>query len=125
IFGFRPRDPSVQDIGSATLREGFMLVYPNVLQHKWSFTQLKDPTKPGHRKFLTLYLVDPRVKILSTANVPPQQADWWPREFSNETGQFNGLPKEVVDMILDEVKGCPFSMRQANRWKRMAVKERK
>ncbi|GKT66401.1 DUF1665 domain containing protein [Colletotrichum tofieldiae] len=124
IFGFTHRDPSIQEIGSVTMREGLLLAYPNILQHMGSSTQLKDPTKPGHRKILTLYLVDPRVKVLSTANVPPQQADWWAREFSDEAGQFNGLPKEVVDMVLDEVIGCPFSKKEAGRLKDVAARDR-
>ncbi|KAK1496617.1 hypothetical protein CTAM01_08255 [Colletotrichum tamarilloi] len=95
IFGLRHKTPSLQKIGSATMREGLVLVYPNVMQQKESAFQLKDPTQPGHRKVLTLYLVDPRVKILSTANVPPQQADWWAAEFTSREGQMKGLPKEV------------------------------
>jgi hypothetical protein len=39
--------------------------------------QLADPTKPGHRRFIALWLVDPHVRIVSTANVPPQQQSWW------------------------------------------------
>lgn len=39
--------------------------------------KLQDPTKPGHRRFIALWLVDPHRRILSTANVPPQQKDWW------------------------------------------------
>lgn len=39
--------------------------------------KLEDPTKPGHRRFIALWLVDPHRRILSTANVPPQQKDWW------------------------------------------------
>ncbi|KAK2037381.1 hypothetical protein LZ31DRAFT_509798 [Colletotrichum somersetense] len=124
IYGFVNNGPSVQEIGTVTLREGSMLAYPNVLQHRWSSTRLKDPTKPGHRKVLTLHVVDPRVKILSTANVPPQQADWWLRELSNKVRQFNRLPNEVVDMVLDGVVECPFPMKEAIRLKSMAVEER-
>lgn len=39
--------------------------------------RLADPTKPGHRRFIALWLVDPHNRILSTANVPPQRQDWW------------------------------------------------
>lgn len=35
-----------------------------------------DETKPGHRRFIALWLVDPNRRIISTANVPPQQQDW-------------------------------------------------
>lgn len=38
---------------------------------------LIDKTRPGHRRFIALWLVDPYQRIISTANVPPQQQDWW------------------------------------------------
>ena len=40
---------------------------------------LVDRIKPaaGHQKILSPLLVDPYLKILSTANVPCQQRDWW------------------------------------------------
>lgn len=34
-------------------------------------------TKPGHRRFIALWLVDPSQRIISTANLPPQRFDWW------------------------------------------------
>lgn len=46
-------------------------------QHCVSPFELADPTKPGHRRFIALWLVDPYNRIISTANVPPQQQDWW------------------------------------------------
>ncbi|KAF6834523.1 DUF1665 domain containing protein [Colletotrichum musicola] len=67
----------------------------------------------GHRKVLTLHLVDPRVRVLSTANVPPQRTDWWAREFSTSGGQFKCLPKEVVDMVVDNVMGFPIHRDEA------------
>ncbi|KAF7853259.1 hypothetical protein EAF04_010761 [Stromatinia cepivora] len=69
--------PCLQNYGSVETREGRLLAFPNVFQHKVSSFRLKDPTKPGHRRFIALWLVDPTVRIISTANVPPQQMDWW------------------------------------------------
>ncbi|KAJ8073542.1 hypothetical protein PM082_011818 [Marasmius tenuissimus] len=34
----------------------------------------------GYRKILALFLIDPYIRTLSTANVPPQQRDWWPAD---------------------------------------------
>jgi hypothetical protein len=50
---------------------------PSNSQHRVSPFALIDPTKPGHRRFIALWLVDPTKRIISTANVPPQQADWY------------------------------------------------
>ncbi|KAF9871992.1 hypothetical protein CkaCkLH20_10624 [Colletotrichum karsti] len=124
-FGFRPPAPSLQDVGSVTMREGLMVAYPNVLQHKNLSYRLKDPTRPGHRKVLTLYLVDPRIKVLSTANVPPQQAEWWVREFARDNGQVKGLPKEVVDMVVDNIGDIPIPRADARRVRDEVVAERR
>lgn len=69
--------PGVQEVGSVVTREGRLLVFPNTLQHRVEPFRLQDSSKPGHRRFLVLWLVDPHYRILSTRNVPPQQLDWW------------------------------------------------
>ena len=43
-----------------------LLAFPNVVQHRVSPFRLADPTRPGHRKLLALFLVDPHIRILST-----------------------------------------------------------
>ncbi|KAK4151114.1 hypothetical protein C8A00DRAFT_36248 [Chaetomidium leptoderma] len=70
----------VQNYGAVSTPQGRLLAFPNVLQHRVSGFQLADPTKPGHRRFIALWLVDPFTRIISTANVPPQQAEWWAEE---------------------------------------------
>jgi hypothetical protein len=37
---------------------------------------LVDKSRPGCVKVLSLFLVDPNIRIISTANVPPQRLDW-------------------------------------------------
>jgi hypothetical protein len=46
-----------------------------MLQHRVRM-RLKDPSKPGHLTALNIMLVDPNIRIISTANVPPQRLDW-------------------------------------------------
>ncbi len=53
--------------------EDLLLVFPNFLQHKVSDFTLLDPTQPGTRKILCFFLVNPYERVLSTANVAPQQ----------------------------------------------------
>ncbi|QGI87682.1 hypothetical protein CEK25_002638 [Fusarium fujikuroi] len=67
----------VQSYGDVDTPEGRLLAFPNVFQHRVSSFKLEDPAKPGHRRFIALWLVDPHRRILSMANVPPQQKDWW------------------------------------------------
>ncbi|KAK1226404.1 hypothetical protein PQX77_010615 [Marasmius sp. AFHP31] len=78
LFGVVEHGPCVQTLGSVLTREGRIVAFPNVLQHRVQPFRLADPTKKGYRKILALFLVDPYIRTLSTANVPPQQRDWWP-----------------------------------------------
>ena len=73
-------------------------------QHRVSPFKLVDPTKPGHRRFIALWLVDPNKRIISTANVPPQQQDWWFDAIFGDTPQSRDavmakLPAEVVSLL--------------------------
>ncbi|KAL4761383.1 DUF4246 domain-containing protein [Aspergillus foveolatus] len=71
-----------QDLGSVDTKEGRLLTFPNTLQHRVSLFFLADRSKPGHRKILALFLVNPHHRIISSANVPPQReglaGDWRP-----------------------------------------------
>lgn len=69
-------EPAVQEIGSIATRHGRIIAFPNTLRHKVEPFSLADRTKPGHRRYLVLWLVDPHDRIVSTANVPPQQLSW-------------------------------------------------
>ena len=92
----------MQDLGQVLTREDRLLVFPNVLLHRVQPFELSDATKPGHRKLLALFLVDPYIKIPSTANIPPQQKAWWTKQVI-EDGALERLPPELVEYILDGV----------------------
>jgi hypothetical protein len=73
-------------------------------QHKVSSFKLVDPTKPGHRRFIALWLVDPTQRIISTANVPPQQQHWWLDAIFGDTPESRNavmekLPAEVASLL--------------------------
>ncbi|MET9935850.1 MULTISPECIES: DUF4246 domain-containing protein [unclassified Streptomyces] len=73
VYGLEDEDALNQVLGSASTPAGRCLAFPNVLQHRVSPFRLADPTRPGHRKILAFFLVDPSEKIVSTSDVPPQQ----------------------------------------------------
>jgi hypothetical protein len=75
VFGCRNEEAAVQEVGSVLCKEGRLLAFPNILQHQVQPFELVDKTKKGHRKILALFLVDPGIRVISTANVPPQQRD--------------------------------------------------
>ncbi|MEU7062675.1 DUF4246 domain-containing protein [Streptomyces sp. NPDC046161] len=73
VYGLEDEDALNQVLGSASTPEGRCLAFPNILQHRVSPFRLTDPSRPGHRKILAFFLVDPSEKIVSTSDVPPQQ----------------------------------------------------
>lgn len=78
LFGYEEQVSSaIQELGRVLTKEGRLLVFPHVTQQAVEPFRLKDASKPGHRKILALLLVDPYLRIPSTAYVPPQQKEWW------------------------------------------------
>ncbi|HET9383241.1 MAG TPA: DUF4246 domain-containing protein [Streptomyces sp.] len=73
VYGLEDEDALNQVLGSAATPAGRCLAFPNVLQHRVGSFGLADPTRPGHRKILAFFLVDPSETIVSTSDVPPQQ----------------------------------------------------
>ncbi|WP_329416506.1 DUF4246 domain-containing protein [Streptomyces sp. NBC_00704] len=77
VYGLENEDALNQVLGSTATPAGRCLAFPNVLQHRVGSFRLADPTRPGHRKILAFFLVDPSERIVSTSDVPPQQP-WSP-----------------------------------------------
>ncbi|MFC8276728.1 DUF4246 domain-containing protein [Streptomyces sp. NPDC057271] len=73
VYGLEDEDALNQVLGSAATPAGRCLAFPNILQHRVGSFRLVDPTRPGHRKILAFFLVDPSERIVSTSDVPPQQ----------------------------------------------------
>ncbi|WP_314252139.1 DUF4246 domain-containing protein [Streptomyces sp. DSM 40907] len=73
VYGLEDEDALNQMLGSASTPAGRCLAFPNILQHRVGSFRLTDPTRPGHRKILAFFLVDPSEEIVSTSDVPPQQ----------------------------------------------------
>ncbi|KAJ5938599.1 hypothetical protein N7466_001733 [Penicillium verhagenii] len=112
IYGFSPevdgRNTSniTQLDGSVVCKEGRLITFPNIMQHRVSPFSLADRTKPGHRKILALFLVDPHRRVISSANVPPQREDW--RE----------------NKACLEMKGFSMSMVEAKKHRLLLMEER-
>ncbi|MFJ7589650.1 DUF4246 domain-containing protein [Streptomyces sp. NPDC097617] len=73
VYGLEDEDALNQRLGSASTPAGRCLAFPNILQHRVGSFRLTDPSRPGHRKILAFFLVDPSERIVSTSDVPPQQ----------------------------------------------------
>ncbi|GGJ79581.1 hypothetical protein GCM10011583_08950 [Streptomyces camponoticapitis] len=73
VYGLEDEDALNQTLGSTSTPAGRCLAFPNILQHRVGSFRLTDPARPGHRKILAFFLVDPSERIVSTSDVPPQQ----------------------------------------------------
>ena len=141
VFGCEQYGPCVQYIGKVDTCEGRLLTFPNIIQHRVGPFKLIDPTKRGHRKILALFLVDPNIKVISTAHVPCQRMDWWieatlekqmtpghtPHASSSVPGQakpLNDLPRELQDLVFQHVDEFPISLEDAETLRLELMKER-
>lgn len=112
LFGIKKDDPPLQCLPTVLTRSHRMLAFNNVMQHRVGPCSLRDRSRPGHRKILALFLVDPHVPILSTSHVPPQQRDWWAERVRQE-GRFRDLPEELFQQVMGEVEDFPLSWERA------------
>ncbi|KAJ3550096.1 hypothetical protein NMY22_g630 [Coprinellus aureogranulatus] len=124
-FSYQCKEP-----GSVETREGRLITFPNLMLHQVQPFKLADPTKPGHRKILALFLVDPSISIISTADVPPQRRDWWAEEVVSACGKdgsanwFNQLPTELKNQVFEAVDFFPISRRSAEQYRMILMSER-
>ncbi|KAF9469550.1 hypothetical protein BDZ94DRAFT_1180725 [Collybia nuda] len=125
VFGCENEEPAVQDVGVINTKEGRLLTWPNILQHKVQPFHLADHTKPGHRKILALFLVDPNIRIISTANVPCQRKDWWIEVLQKKGGALPNLPAELQDHVFKDVDDFPISLDEAKALRLELMEERK
>ena len=97
----------MQDIGDVITKTHRCVAFPNLYQHRVQPFHLQDPTKPGHRKILVFFLVDPTQRVLSATNVGPQQREWVTEVMCNagRNSAFANFPTELLKMILDANDG--------------------
>ncbi|PGH15726.1 hypothetical protein AJ80_05434 [Polytolypa hystricis UAMH7299] len=122
VYGCTQHGPQVQEIGDVVCKQGRLLTFPNTLQHQVQPFQLADPAKPGHRKILALFLIDPNIRVISTANVPPQQRDWWKDEIYRQHS-LSPLPVELQEQIMEDVD-FPMPMDEAKELRLELMEER-
>lgn len=139
VYGF-PKDLrnngdclTTQELGSVVSKEGRLITFPNTLQHCVSPFSLEDRSRSGHRKILALFLIDPHRRIISSANVPPQQEDWKEgRENSAKDeapaeSQSSDRPakRQKIDKAETETMGCStMSLEDAKAYRLELMKER-
>jgi hypothetical protein len=124
-WGLDNGDPLNQEIGGVVTQEDRCIAFPNVFQHQVQPFELIDKTKPGLRKILVFFLVDPSHRVISTETVPPQQQSWYTDALRRNIPFFWRLPKEIVEHISSFTSGSPMSLKEAKKHRKLLMEERK
>ncbi|KAL8764660.1 MAG: hypothetical protein Q9194_006909, partial [Teloschistes cf. exilis] len=126
IYGAKHGDPIIQRLGDVTLRENRVVVWPNVFQTKLDPFELEDKSKEGHLRILTLHLIDPNRRIMSTAMIPCQRRDWWAEAVRHSCPALYRLPLEIFTHIIASLgeDTYPISMAEDERIRKEFVAER-
>lgn len=114
VFGLENGEPAIQSPGAIRCKVGRTVIYPTTVQHRLTGFELKDKSKPGYSRALVFLLVDPNIRIISTANVPPQRYDWCHPVPATENPE--ELSKAMQKLALDNIdrKGdLPMSLAEA------------
>ncbi|KAJ1303055.1 hypothetical protein OPQ81_011256 [Rhizoctonia solani] len=101
-WGMARDDPCVNELGSVITCQDRCIAFPNTYQHCVSPFALADKSKPGHRKIVALFLVDPAIHRPSTTIVPPQQKEWRVSGITTNPAlkaAFDKLAPEIIDRI--------------------------
>ncbi|KAH8831756.1 hypothetical protein DL96DRAFT_1588904 [Flagelloscypha sp. PMI_526] len=112
LYGLEREKPLVQDRGRFPTEKGTCVAFPNIYQHCVSPFKLTDPTKPGHRKIVALFLCSPDLdpeENYSTSDIPIQREDWI-REAVHKAEGFQVLAMELRDYIVDMLVEDGFLM---------------
>jgi hypothetical protein len=104
IYGIVDEQKMVKNLGSISTCKDRVLIFPNTYQHHVDAFELQDTTKPGYRRILALFVVDPHNdRVIATDKVPPQQEEWW-----------NGNDNDVItEKIKKEIKKLNSALPQS------------
>ncbi|KAI0737516.1 hypothetical protein C8Q80DRAFT_1276274 [Daedaleopsis nitida] len=122
-YGFGMNHFLNQTLGQVFAEEDKCVAFPNIYQHCVNEFELEDPSKPGYRKILCFFLVNPDVEILSTTVVPPQQADWSINELEKSTA-LSKLPQELFEMVAGYVREGMMTREEAEQQQQKLMEER-
>ena len=126
VYGLRIHDALVQPLGAVDTCEGRCIAFPNIFQHRVEPFSLLDPTKPGHRSILALFLVDPAIPVTSTSRVPPQQREWIAgSEYASAVTDVLGGTRVLSELVDSYLSDWPMSRAEAEQHRAALMYERK
>ncbi|QRW06173.1 hypothetical protein RhiLY_05172 [Ceratobasidium sp. AG-Ba] len=126
-WGITRDDPCVNELGAVVTSQDRAIAFPNIYQHRVSPFKLQDKTKPGHRKIVALFLVDPAIHIPSTTRVPPQQHEWRTDAIFSNAKLKTSLAKLAPEVInhINALAAGTMSRDEANAYRLELMDERK
>ncbi|RHZ72328.1 hypothetical protein CDV55_101325 [Aspergillus turcosus] len=117
VYGLEDGESTAQIVGETRAPLGRVIIMPATIQHRVNRCELIDKTRPGCVKVLSLFLVDPNIRIISTANVPPQRLDWCFEDVSTE--EMQGLDQMLQKLTLkfgdSRKQSLPISVNEAKK----------
>lgn len=106
MYGLFCDKPLLQRRGASRTLPGRILAWPNTLQHRVSNFELADKKVPGRRTILSFFLVDPNLRVRSTATVPPQSKKW--QEVENKKMVSKIDPADDSGRVVRNLDGISF-----------------
>lgn len=105
FYGIKNEDNMTRMIGNVVAQKGRITVFTNSFQHHVDAFKLKDATKPGYRKILCFFLVDPYNTEVKATDVVPFQNEKWVNDKVLMEKYFPGVDaKELATMTEMEAK---------------------
>jgi len=109
IYGIQDGNTLNQYLGYLLTKADRCIVFPNIYQHHVRPFSLLDPTKNGYRKLLVFFLVDPNKRIISTADLAPEQ-NMSVQEAIHHRSELMAERKYLMDLNSKEVYERDFSL---------------
>ncbi|KAJ5648545.1 hypothetical protein N7490_004917 [Penicillium lividum] len=113
VFGMENGEPAVQRPGAIRCPTGRVVMFPSTIQHRMTKYELTDKTKSGSNRCLVFYLVDPNIRIISTANIPPQRLDWTLETVEAEGQNLSSAMEQLALANKDKKGNMPMSLTEA------------
>ncbi|PVU95534.1 hypothetical protein BB559_002696, partial [Furculomyces boomerangus] len=124
VFNLKNQEPLNQRLGEIKTVKNRMISFPNIYQHQVQDFVLQDKTKPGYRKILCFFLINPNKRIYSTAHIPPQQLSWFEIELMKNKNKLSELPGLITDEI-SKTLDWPISLEETKKHREELMEERK
>ncbi|KAG8931359.1 hypothetical protein FRC01_001461 [Tulasnella sp. 417] len=125
VWGITRFTGGSQIVGATPTHAGRCLAFPNIYQHKVSPFELVDKTKPGHRKIVAFFLIDPENPRFSTTDIPPQQAEWY-EDAMHQAPATSLLRKLPAELVRETTRQLPnlMSLEEAKKYRLELMDER-